>query len=370
VFTIIQTNLRRRLARTLLTASGIALGVATIVALLSFTQGLREAAAGFVHLGGSDLGVFQADVSDPTASLLPSSLPARLQGHYGVSRATPLLLIVEGLRGDSSAIVFGAEPAGFFTRNLVLTAGARPVAGPPQILVGDRLAESRHLVAGSRVSIDGHSYPVAGIYHSGVLVEDAGAVLPLAEAQRLAGHQQEVTSVVVQLSPGVGAKRAARDIAGAFPGTQTISDPQQALRAGANGTLIAKAILVIVVIALTVGAISVANTMAMSIMERQGEFGLLSTVGWSPVRVASLVLGEGVAVSVLGAAAGLLFGVIGAGLLVRALGVSSYVSPSVTAWGLGRGLLVGVAIGVLGGIYPAWRVTRLRPLRVLSGPVQ
>jgi putative ABC transport system permease protein len=277
---------------------------------------------------------------------------------------------VEGLHGDPSAIVFGAEPSGFFTRNLVLTAGSRPASSAGQIIVGDRLAESRHLAPGSRLSVDGRGYRVAGIYHSGVLVEDAGAVLPLAQAQRLTGHQSEVTSVVVQLAPGVGAKRASREITAAFPGTQTITDPQQALRAGANGTLISKAILVIVVIALTVGAISVANTMALSIMERQGEFGLLSTVGWSPVRVASLVLGEGVAVSLLGAAAGLLFGVIGAGLLVRALGVSSYVSPSVTAWGLGRGLLVGIAIGVLGGIYPAWRVTRLRPLRVLSGPVQ
>jgi len=111
----------------------------------------------------------------------------------------------------------------------------------------------------------------------------------------------------------------------------------------------------------------VANTMALSILERQGELGLLSTVGWSPLRVASLILGEGVAVSVLGAALGLFFGVIGAGLLVRALGVHSYITPSVTAWGLGRGLLVGVAIGVLGGIYPAWRVTRMTPLRALSG---
>jgi hypothetical protein len=76
---------------------------------------------------------------------------------------------------------------------------------------------------------------------------------------------------------------------------------------------------------------------------------------------------EGVAVSTLGAALGLLAGVIGGGLLVGALGVSAYVSPSVTAWGLGRGLLVGVAIGVLGGIYPAWRVTRMTPLKALSG---
>jgi ABC-type antimicrobial peptide transport system permease subunit len=38
----------------------------------------------------------------------------------------------------------------------------------------------------------------------------------------------------------------------------------------------------------------------------------------------------------------------------------------VTAWGLGRGLLVGVAIGVLGGLYPAWRVSRLDPGATLA----
>jgi putative ABC transport system permease protein len=363
---IIATNLLRRKARTLLTASGIAVGVATIVALLSFTQGLKETAAGFVHLGGSDLGVFQSNVSDPTASVLPESSVGRLAKLPQVARATPLLLIVEGVRSDPSAIVFGADPRGFFTRSLVLVEGAAAAPGSEQVVIGDRLAARSHLRPGDALRVEGRALPIAGVYHSGILFEDAGAVIGLAAAQRMLGRAGEVTDVVVRLAPQVRASSAGTSIERAFPGTQVITDPQQALRAGANGTLISKAILVIVVIALIVGAISVANTMAMSIMERQAEIGLLSTVGWSPPRVASLILGEGVAVSVLGAALGLLVGVIGAGLLVRALGVSSYVSPSVTAWGLGRGLLVGVAIGVLGGIYPAWRVTRMTPLRALS----
>ncbi|MGA2453140.1 MAG: ABC transporter permease [Solirubrobacteraceae bacterium] len=363
---IIITNLMRRSARTLFTALGIAVGVATIVALLSFTQGLRETAAGFVHLGGSELGVFQSNASEPTASVLPESIVGRLDARPEVARATPLLLIVEGLKAAPAAIVFGADPAGFFTHNLVLTAGRQPLSGAHEVLIGDRLAAQLHLHPGVALTVAGHSYRIAGIYHSGVLFEDSGAVLALTQAQQLAGRPAEVTDVVVQLAPGVRASRAGKSIEHALPGTEVISDPQQALRVGANGILISKAILVIVVIALIVGAISVANTMAMSIMERQGELGLLSTVGWSPVRVASLIFGEGVAVSVLGAAVGLLIGVIGGSLLVHALGVSAYVSPSVTAWGLGRGLLVGVAIGVLGGIYPAWRVTRMRPLRALS----
>lgn len=366
MFSIIAANLVRRPARAVFTACGIAVGVATIVALLAFTQGLRNTAAGFVHLGGSDLGVFQANVSDPTASVLPGSLVPRLAASPGVKRATPLLLLVEAVRGDNSAIAFGAEPDGFFVQRLVILAGERSLA-QGTVLAGDRLAAALHVHPGDELHIKGAPFRIAGVYHSGILFEDAGAVLALAGAQELASRRGEETSVVVQLAAGTRAADAARAIERRFPGTQAISDAEQAARAGANGTLISKAILVIAVIALIVGAISVANTMALSILERQGELGLLSTVGWSPLRVASLILGEGVAVSMLGAALGLFFGVIGGGLLVRALGVHGYITPSVTAWGLGRGLLVGVAIGVLGGIYPAWRVTRMTPLRALSG---
>ena len=367
MLTIIFTNLSRRPMRTTFTAAGIAVGVATIVALLSFTAGLRQTAAGLVHLGGSELGVFQANVADPTSSILPGSLVGRLQAEPYVARATPLVLMVEALHGNPGAVVFGAAQNSFFVENMVIVAGGRPAEEAKEALVGERLAAQSHLTVGEEVTISGHPFRVAGIYRSGIQFEDAGAVLGLEQARRLAGRPGAETNVILRLAPNVRAGEAAAKIEHDFPGTQTISTPEQALRAGANETLISKAILVIVVIALIVGAISVTNTMAMSIMERRGELGLLSTVGWSPLRVATLVLGEGIAVSALGAAAGLLFGVIGGDLLVRALGVSSYISPSVTAWGLGRGLLVGVAIGVLGGIYPAWRVTRMTPLRALAG---
>jgi len=367
MFNIITTNLWRRPARTVFTAAGIAVGVAMVVALLSFTSGLQKTAAGFVHLGGSGLGVFQANVSEPTTSLLPTALVGRLRALPQVTRATPLLLVVEAIKSEPAAIVFGAEPSGFFTRSLVIVEGTRGANGTQAALVGDRLAAQLHVHAGGHIAIKGHSYPVAGVYHSGIYFEDAGAVLPLAVAQAIAGHPGEETDIVVDLAAGVRASAAGAQIERAVPGTRVITDPEQALRVGANATLISQAILVIVVIALIVGGLSVANTMAMSVMERRSELGLLSTVGWSPLRVAILIFGEGVGVSLIGAAGGLLLGVVGGRLLVDALGVSSYVSPSITAWGLGRGLLIGVAIGMLGGIYPAWRVTRMTPLRALAG---
>src|SRR5579863_7808818 len=116
---LIINNLVRRIGRTLLTALGVGLGVATIVALLSESDGLTQTAAGFVHLGGSDLGVFQANVSDPTASILQTSLVSRLERDPHVVNATPLLLIVGKVPASASAFVFGADMNGFFARRLV-----------------------------------------------------------------------------------------------------------------------------------------------------------------------------------------------------------------------------------------------------------
>jgi putative ABC transport system permease protein len=77
-------------------------------------------------------------------------------------------------------------------------------------------------------------------------------------------------------------------------------------------------------------------------------------------------MAESVVTTILGAGLGLLVGIVGADLLVRALGAQEFVSPSVTAWDLGRALLVGVLLGVLGGLYPAWRAARVSPAHVLA----
>jgi putative ABC transport system permease protein len=364
VLGLILTNLARRLGRTILTAFGVGVGVATIVALLSLSAGLTQTASGLVHLGGSDLGVFQNGVADPTASLLPISVVSRLDSNRDVASATPLLLVVNGVKADPSSIVFGADPNGFFQSRLVFVSG-RPASGA-EIEIGNRLSSTLHLHVGDRLAINGHSFAIAGVYHSGVLFEDLGAVLPLAVAQQISGRQGETTTVAVELAPGIGPTAATRSIRSELPGTLVIADAGEAARAGANEALIHNATLVIIIIALIIGAVSVTNTMAMSVLERQGELALLSAMGWSGGRVATLIVGEGIGVSLLGAALGLLLGVLGSQLLVDAMGVGAYVSPSITGWGLGRGLLVGVSIGVLGGIYPAIRVTRMPPLKGLA----
>jgi putative ABC transport system permease protein len=365
VTSILLANLWRRPGRTAFTALGIALGVATIVALLSLGEGLKQTAGGLVHLGDSDFAVFQHGVEDPTASFLPSSLTRKIGRMPGVATATPIMLLVEKIKPEPGSIVFGTTPQGSMSNRLVLLSGRR-AQKPGEVAVGDILAQREHLRVGQILKIGNRKDRIVGTYHVGQFFVDSGAVIPLTQAQSIVQRQGEITTVAVQIAASAHTSTVRKEVEGALPGTDVIANPEEAARAGANGQLVHKTVLLLVAVALIIGGIGVTNTMAMAVLERARELALMSAVGWSPRQVGGLVLIEGVAVSIIGAGIGLLLGALGAGGLTDALGVSDVVQPDVTAWSMGRGLIIGICIGVLGGLYPAWRVSRLPAEELLA----
>jgi len=358
-------GMRRRPGRTLLTALGTALGIATIVALLAVTGGAERSASQLVDLGASDLGLFQKGAADPTTSVLSTGLIPELERAPGIATGTPLLLLVGDLHKAPGSVVFGAEPSSFLTDRLVFSAG-HMFNSRHEAVVGDQLARQLHLRVGSQLKLDHRNLTVAGIYHIGIAFQDDGAFISLPVAQAITGKPGEATTIAIKLDPTTPPAVARRTLAKRFPGLLVIADGQEATRAGVNGLLVSKAALVIAILALVIGGIGVMNTMLMSVIERRSEFALLSAVGWSTPQVAGRVLVEGVVTTVLGVALGLLLGAVGAPLLVRVVGAQAFVSPDITAWDLGRALLVGVLIGVLGGLYPAWRAAHVSPAHVLA----
>jgi putative ABC transport system permease protein len=357
MLSLIVANVRRRRTRTALTAAGIAVGVAAVLALLALSAGLNRTAAELVHLGNSDLGLFQADAGDPTSSVLPLSLLRRVQAEPFVSQATPLQLVTGAVKADPSSIVIGVDPRGFAARQLVYTAGHGP--SPGHVVVGDGLAGQLHLHPGSTIRLGNRTFPVSGIYHTGLTYEDLGVITLLSDAQALAGRSpSEVTTIGVRLTPTTSLASAKRKLARELPGVSAISDPGEAVRSGANSELISKAVVLIVALALIIGVLAVANTMLAAVLERRRELALLSTIGWSAPQLGGLVLGEALAVSALGTVLGLALGLLAADLLPRALGLGAFISSDVTAWALGRAALVGMIIGVVGAAYPVWRVAR------------
>lgn len=362
---ILLANLWRRPARTAFTALGIAMGVATVVALLSLGEGLKQTAAGLVKLGNTDFAVLQHGVEGPTASFLPETLVKRVEDVPGVSSATPLMLLAEKFKGDPGALLFGTEPDSTVNQRLVVTDG-RKFARPGEMSVGDILAESLGIRTGDTVKIEDKRFKVVGTYHAGQFFVDAGAMIHLKQAQALLQRPDEITLIAVQVAGDAHLSEVRKQVVSAIGGVDAISNPDEAARAGANGELIRKTVLLLVTVALIIGCIGVANTMAMAVLERSSELALMSAVGWSPRQVFAIVLGEGIFISILGAGVGLLLGALGAGALGDALGVATIVEPEVTPWSIGRGLIIGLVIGVFGGLYPAYRVARAPAERLLA----
>ncbi|MHB8490883.1 MAG: ABC transporter permease [Solirubrobacteraceae bacterium] len=350
-------NLMRRRGRTALSAFGVALGVTTVVALLALTGGLEQSAGGLAHLGRADFGVFQAGVSDLTASTLPGAALARVRALPGVATTTPVQIVGGALTAEPSTLAFGAEAESFLARRLVIISGHRMTG--EEAMIGSGTAAALHLHAGQQIDVYGRSLPIAGVYNSGIPLEDAGVVIPLSLAQQLSGRPGDLSMIAVAIAPGYNEARLRRTVERAVPGTIAIGAPGELARVDTNSRIIHEAAIIVTVLALALGAVIVLNSMALAMIERRLELDTLTAVGFSQLRIFTLLLNESLAVSLLGGALGLGLGVAAANAVVHGLNLAVFLTPAVTAWVLVRGALVGLGLGVLGALFAAWRIMRM-----------
>ena len=361
---LVWRNLLRRPARTALTAAGVALGVGLIVALLSLSTGVKKTADELIHLGRADFGLFQADVSDFSRSLLPESMARRVGGISGVAETAKLKLFASNVPGQDSFFVFGLEREEFVWRRLVLLQGRQPRGD--EALVGDAGAHSLKVRPGDSLAVAaGRRFRVAGIYHSGDPFEDSGAVLPLRVVEQLAHRRGEITTVAVAVRPGLRAGTVAVRVEHRFPGTVAVYEPGQAIKVDTSSRLIVDTGWIISLLALIVGGIGVANTMAMSVVERVREIGILRAVGWRAWRIAILIVSEAIAISLLALGVGLGLGVLAAEEFSDHTSTSGLVQPAFTADVFAWGLAFALGVALLGAAYPTWRAVRLTPIEAL-----
>jgi putative ABC transport system permease protein len=349
--TLIWRNLFRRAARTLLTAVGVGLGVALIVALLATSNGVHRTAGDLMHVGRADFGLFQADASDFPRSLLPESLAGKVAGEPGVAAVAKVKLLIVG-----GTLVFGLDPQEFAYRRLVVIDGVR---GP--VMAGDRSGKRR----GDVVRLGGRAFTVTGVYHSGDRFEDLGIVLPLRTVERLAQRPGDITSIGVSATLGENPKALARRLEARFPGVAAITEPGQAIKVDTSTRLIVSMGWVVSLLALIVGGIAVMNTMAMSVFERTREIGILRAVGWSSVRIGSMIVSEALCVVLLALGVGCALGVVAAELFVRRTSLSGFIEPGYTASTFAWGLAFALGVGLVGALYPTWRAVRLAPVAAL-----
>ena len=120
-------------------------------------------------------------------------------------------------------------------------------------------------------------------------------------------------------------------------------------------------------LAVLVGVLGVMNTMLMTVFERTQEIGVLLALGWKRGRIIRMVLWESALLGLLGGVAGVLIGAVGVKVLGAMRAIRGLLEPDLSISLLAVSVAIAVAVGVVSGLYPAWRSSRLVPSRALPG---
>ena len=356
-------NLWRRRTRTTLTMLGVGVGIAAIVALGGITQGMAEALTSVLTSSQAELMAIEADVSDTSYSSIDQRVGARIAALPDVEAVSGTIITVASTEKMPMLIMFGYHPREFAIRHFHIVEG-EPLTANRQVIIGRQTAEVMGLEVGDTLRLLKNTFRVVGIYETGVGYEDSGVVISLRDAQALAGKPHQVTWYTIKLRDPARAE-AVRDYLNAnFPKID-VSLTSEFIENMPDMKTNQEMVGQISFLAVFIGAVGMLNTMLMSVLERTREIGVLRALGWRRRQVIGMILREAVALGAVGGVCGILLGVGLAWVTTQIPVIKGMLSPRYPLQLLIQALVVALVTGAVGGLYPAWRATRLSPVEAL-----
>lgn len=385
-------NLSRRKLRTGLTVAGIAVGVALILVLLSLVAGVDvQVKSSIRSLGGVDITVYNSTITNARQTfLLGSSAPlnesmindiGRIPNVYAVSPQSTEVVSVNG----TLAPIWGIDPATYdkVSTGLNIAQGRDISQNDNQAAVlGIGLQQLFNASLGDHVLVQGrppydsndYALTVIGTYETGVTLTDRGIYVPIGVLQNLTESSGQVTSILVKVDDPNNIDAVSSEISGLFPDVRVVTISNVAAQASQLLNTLTLFFAALGIVALVAGSFGVINTMLISVIERTREIGTLKAIGASQNTVLRMFMIEAVILGCLGAAVGAAVGSLSSFILaelsVRALPAvagraTARISPILTPTNLLISMSLGLATGVLAGLYPAWRAARMKPVEAL-----
>lgn len=360
---MIWRNLMRRKVRSLLTVVGVAIGVAAVVSLVAMGDGFYSQMNSMLSKGGADLTVRQAKAADMTLSALDEDMGRRLAAMPEVEQVSGLILGIASAPGIPYLMVYGYDPTEYAIRHFKILEGSR-LTSTRQAILGKGAAKNLKLKVGQSIKLFSTSFRVVGIYETGTPFEDAGLVVPLKDAQAIFKKPQQVSFYELKLREPDKADEIKKRIEARYPDafaakSAEFSESTQDVQVTRSMTW------GLSMIAVLVGGIGVMNTMVMSVFERTREIGVLRAVGWRRRRIIAMVLTESLLLSLIGGLVGIALGVGLIQLVSLLPGVGGLFAATYRPTLFVQAMVVALALGTVGGLYPAWRASRLSPLEAL-----
>ncbi len=377
-------GLRARPLRMVLSALGIAIGIAAMVAVVGISASSRAQLDQLLDSLGTNL-----LTAGPGSTLFgeEATLPDESVAMVGRIRLVETVTAIGQLpdakvyRTDKIPVPQSGGIGVYAVRtDLLETVGATVATGTwlnnataqyPSVVLGAKTAERIGIGAiyeDTQIWLGGRWFTVIGILDPVPLVSrlDLGALIGWEAGRRYLGFDGDITTLYIRTNPdAVESVRGllARTINPARPNEVDVSRPSDALAAQAAAkTTFTGLLLGLGAVALLVGGIGVANTMVISVLERRTEIGLRRSLGATRGHIRVQFLTEALLLSVLGGGAGIL---LGSG--VTAVYATLQGWPTVVpAWVMAGGITSTLMIGGVAGLYPALRAARVAPAEVLA----
>ena len=374
-------GLRSRPLRVVLSAFGIAIGIAAMLAVVGVTtSGRAELDRALDQLGTNLLTVVPGETFTGDAAALPVESigmvrrigPVQAAGAVGQLTASVYRNDHVPRPENSSVDVRAADPG------LLGAVGGTVAAGSwfnpaterlPAVVLGATAAERLDVPGpGVRLWLGDTWFVVTGVLDPLPLVTelDSAALVGWSTAEQRLGFDGHPSALYVRVAERqVEAVRAVlgRTVDPESPQQVRVSRPSDVLLARRatdttlNGTLIGLG-----AVALLVGGVGIANTMVISVLERRSEIGLRRSLGATRGHVRTQFLVESLLLSALGGTGGVLLGIA----ITVAYATAKSWPVLVPAWASAGSVGAALLVGALAGLYPAMRASRLAPSSALT----
>jgi lipoprotein-releasing system permease protein len=378
---------------------GIALGVATLIIVMSVMNGFRADLLGRILGLNGHLGVYaqSGPLSDFDADATKvSEVP-------GVTGVTPLIegqVMATTEAGAAGALVRGIRPEDLRRRPLVadhIVQGSLADFDDDGVAVGDRLARRLGVAVGSAITIISpqgtatafgtmpriKTYNVVALFDVGMYEYDNSFIfVPLEAAQLFFRLPNAVTSLEVFVADPDRVHQDRRLIAAALGGHVRIVDWQQANSSLFNAVEIERNVMfLILTLIIVVAAFNIISSMIMMVKDKGRDIAILRTMGASRGAILRIFMLSGASIGVVGTIAGLLLGVvftrnleairqalqkvIGTDLFAAEIYFFTRIPARLDTGEVAAVVLMALALSFLATLYPSWRAARLDPVEAL-----
>jgi len=387
-FQVAYKNLLRKKVRSVLTLIGIALSAWVLVSLLGFNHGYKTALNKDIDNMGFQLMIMAKGCPYEAATMMlkggtglrymKQSILETIEKEPEVEKTTPILMqaVFDPNKGESGGIAayLGVDPKSFSEMKTFLKfrqGGWFTDENAYEAVMGYEAAELEQREVGDMILIPEKNiqFKVVGILDRTGTQDDGTIFVPLKTLQKIFNKTDELTTIGIKVKKDADSNRLEKKLY-TLPDVQVVSlaqVKQTIMRLISTAKVM---VLSTALIAILIAMVGVINTILMSVHERFQEIGILKTIGAMPWDIFKLIWTETIILCTIG-------GVLGVILALILSKITEAVIRRILPYSPSGGLvlidlklvLITLAailcIGLLSGLYPAWRAGRIRPLEAI-----